>query len=55
MSDDLHYLLWDISAYSCHADLSDAEKENLGTSKEDNQRELRYRIRKSEITRDTPR
>lgn len=29
MSDDLHYLLWDISAYSCHASISDDEKERL--------------------------
>lgn len=29
MSDDLHYLLWDISAYSCHANISDDEKERL--------------------------
>ena len=29
MSDDLHYLLWDISAYSCHANISDDKKEHL--------------------------
>ncbi|MBQ3099885.1 MAG: helix-turn-helix transcriptional regulator [Clostridia bacterium] len=29
MSDDLHYLLWDISAYVCHANISDDEKERL--------------------------
>ena len=29
MSDDLHYLLWDISAYLCHSNISDDEKECL--------------------------
>lgn len=29
MSDDLHYLLWDISAYVCHANISNDEKERL--------------------------
>ena len=29
MSDDLDYLLWDISAYACHANISDEEKEYL--------------------------
>lgn len=29
MSDDLHYLLWDISAYSCHVEISDEQKARL--------------------------
>lgn len=29
MADDMHYLLWDISAYICHANISDKEKERL--------------------------
>lgn len=29
MSDDLHYLLWDINAYACHANISDDDKERL--------------------------
>ncbi len=31
MADDMHYLLWDINAYSCHANISDEEKEQLNS------------------------
>ena len=31
MADDMHYLLWDINAYSCHANISEEEKERLNS------------------------
>lgn len=31
MADDMHYLLWDINAYSCYANISDKEKEQLNS------------------------
>ena len=29
MADDMHYLLWDLNAYACHADISEEERERL--------------------------
>ncbi len=31
MEDDMHYLLWDINAYSCHANISDERKKQLNS------------------------
>ena len=31
MADDMHYLIWDINAYSCHANISEEEKEQLNS------------------------
>ena len=31
MADNMHYLLWDINAYTCHVNIFDEEREKIGT------------------------
>jgi len=31
MADDMHYLIWDVNAYACHANISDEQKEQLNS------------------------
>ncbi len=41
ISDDLHYLLWDIHAYSTHADLEENDKANLDNLRTDIEKAVR--------------